>query len=99
MSSFTEETYEAQRKTELAADRAKYVVSLRVVDKDYDGADFDDIGSFTVTQGMLVVFDHEERSIAGYAPGAWMEFHVSREDRLESTDDEPKDDDDSPADQ
>lgn len=92
-----EELKRQQEEAKEAAERAKYSVSLIVADKEWDNMTYDDIGSFSVTEGMLVVFDHEQRTVAGYAPGAWLQFEVSREDRLESTDDEPKDDDNDDA--
>lgn len=92
MPSYAEEAQARINAQAEAEERAKYRVDLRVLDKDYDVMDFPDVGSFSVTGfGMLAVFDHNDRTIAGYAAGAWTEFHVTREDRVEFGDNDDAD--------
>lgn len=83
-----EELAEEER---IAEERAKYIVKLAVFDSEWDVDEYDDIGEFSLTAGeSLVITDLEKRTIGLYASGGWLKVAVSREPRLDSTDDEPK---------
>jgi hypothetical protein len=86
-----QEAQEARLQTE--------VMSLQVWDKDYDSVDFEDVGAFDIREdGVLIIADREHQTIALYNHENWAQVMVSRAPRLESTNDESKDDDDAPAD-
>lgn len=98
MTSFSEAAEAAERERQLAEERASYRVDLSVFDApDWDEHSYEDIGGFQVHDGMLVVVDMKDRTIAAFASGFWATLEVSRTDRIESTNDELKDDENDSA--